>query len=71
VAIREQIASADNKLTLTVRSAERSAHGAKGYFNKLLEIANVRADLAAAYLVQKKLAKVKQLLQQAIPVQEK
>jgi len=36
-----------------------------------LEIANVRADLAAAYLVQKKLAKVQELLQQAIPVQEK
>jgi hypothetical protein len=29
VAIREQIASADNKLTLTVRSAERSAHSVK------------------------------------------
>ena len=38
MAIREQIASADNKLTLTVRSAERSAHGAKGYFNKLLVV---------------------------------
>lgn len=36
-----------------------------------LEIANVKADLAAAHLVQKKLTKVRRLLQQAIPVQEK
>lgn len=36
-----------------------------------LEIANVRADLGAAYLAQNKVAKVQQLLQQAIPVQER
>ena len=36
-----------------------------------LEIANTQADLAAAYLVQKQLAKVQQLLQRAIPVQQK
>jgi TonB family protein len=36
-----------------------------------VEIADTQADLAAAYLAQKKLTKVQQLLQQAIPVQEK
>jgi tetratricopeptide (TPR) repeat protein len=36
-----------------------------------VEIANTQSDLAAAFLIQRKLVRVQQLLQRAVPVQEK